>query len=77
MEEEMFWEFSLTGRRAGQLERMSAGRVTKTAEEVKQRGCKRGKPQLKWEDCLKKNVRRTEEAEKSGGKKLSVGIIGK
>ena len=47
---------------AGHLVQMEEGkgRLPKRAEAVKQRGCRK-RPQLRWEDCIKKDVRKAEE----------------
>ena len=40
-------------------------RLPKGAETKKQGGCrKRGRPPMRWEDCVKKDVRKAEEEEK-------------
>ena len=51
---------------AGHEIRMKDERLPKIAETKKLGGCrKRGRPQLRWEDCLKKrDIRKAEEEEK-------------
>ena len=44
------------------------GHTTEISETKKQEGCrKRGRPQLRWEDCLERDLRNSEE-EQSGEK---------
>ena len=47
---------------AGHLVRMKDERLQKRSQTNKQEGCrKRGRPQLKWEDCVKRDLRKAEE----------------
>ena len=49
---------------AGHMVRMKDERLPKRSETNKQ-GCrKRGRPQLRWEDCVKRDLRKAEEEEK-------------
>ena len=49
----------------GHLIRMKDGKLPKRYETKKQEGCrKRGRPQLRWEDCVKRDLRKAEEEEK-------------
>ena len=49
----------------GHLVQMEEGRLPKRAEAVKQPGCsKRVRPQLRWEDCVKRDVRKTKDNKK-------------
>ena len=69
LREEIGKQFSLTGRItkrwmmwAGHLVQMEEDRLLDRAEGMKQRVYgKRGRPQLRWDDCLKRYVRKTEE----------------
>ena len=78
--EEIGMHFCLTGRIvrsqmmwAGHLVRMEVGRLPKRAEVVKQRGRrKKGRSQLRWEDCVKRDVKKKED-KKSGGMRLLLG----
>ena len=50
---------------AGHMVRMTDERLPKRSEAKKQGGCrKRGRPQLRWEDWLKRDLRKAEEEEK-------------
>ena len=50
---------------AGHMVRMKEDKLQKRAETKKQEGStKRGRPQLRWEDCVKRDLRKTEEEEK-------------
>ena len=45
--------------------RMKDGKLPKRAETKKQEGSrKRGRPHLRWEDCVKRDLRKAEEEEK-------------
>ena len=45
--------------------RMKDERLPKRSETKKQEGCrKRGRPQLRWDDCVKRDLRKAEEEEK-------------
>ena len=45
--------------------RMKYARLPKRSDTKKQEGCrKRGRPQLRWEDCVKRDLRKAEEEEK-------------
>ena len=49
---------------AGHMVRMKDDKLPKRAETKKQEGSrKRRRPQLRWEDCLKRDLRETEEEE--------------
>ena len=51
---------------AGHMARMKDKRLPKMSETKKQGGCKkRGRPQLRWEDCVKRNLRKAEEEDHS------------
>ena len=50
---------------AGHMVRMKDERSPKISETKKQEGCrKRGRPQLRWKDCVKRDLRKAEEEEK-------------
>ena len=50
---------------AGHLVRMDASKLAKRAEVEKHQGRrKRGRPQLRWEDCMRRDMRRSGEDEK-------------
>ena len=50
---------------AGHMVRMKDDKLPKRSETKKQEGCKkRGRPQLIWEDCVKRDLRKAEEEEK-------------
>ena len=50
---------------AGHLVRMDAGKVAKGAEAEKHQGRrKRGRPQLRWEECMTRDMRRSGEDER-------------
>ena len=50
---------------AGHMVRMKDERLPKRSETKKQEGCrKRGRPQLRWEDCVKIDLRKAKEEEK-------------
>ena len=50
---------------AGHMVRMKNDKLPKRSETKKQGGFrKRGKPQLRWEDCVKRDLRKAEEEEK-------------
>ena len=50
---------------AGHMVKMKDERLSKRSETKKQEGCrKRGRPQLKWEDCVKRDLRKAEKEEK-------------
>ena len=49
----------------GHMVRMKDDRLPKRAETKKQEGSrKRGRPQLTWEDCVKRDLRKAEEEDK-------------
>ena len=49
----------------GFMVRMKDIKLPKRSEITKQGGCrKRGRPQLRWEDCVKRDLRKAEEEEK-------------
>ena len=48
--------------RTGHMEGMEEGQLPKGAEGLKHPGCReRGRLQLRWEDCVKRDVIKTEE----------------
>ena len=49
---------------AGHMVRMKEDKLPKRAETKKQDSRKRGRPQLRWEDCEKRDLRKAEEEEK-------------
>ena len=50
---------------AGHLVRMDAGKLAKRAEvEKTSRTQKKGRPQLKWEDCVRRDMRSSGEDER-------------
>ena len=50
---------------AGHMVRMKDDKLPKRAESNKQEGSrKRGRPQLRWEDCVKRDLRKAEEEDK-------------
>ena len=54
---------------AGHVVRMKDDKLPKRAETKKQGGSrKRGRPHLRWEDCVKRYLRKAEEEEKWGEK---------
>ena len=51
--------------KTGHTVRMKDDKLPKRAETKKQEGSrKRGRPQLRWEDCLKRDLRKAEEEKK-------------
>ena len=49
---------------AGHVERMADDRLPKRAAELREQGRRRGRPRLRWEDCVnKRDVRKTGEEE--------------
>ena len=49
---------------AGHMVRMKDEILPKRCETKKQEGCrKRGRPQLRWDDCVKRDLRKAEEGE--------------
>ena len=49
----------------GHMVRMKEDKLPKRADTKKQEGCrKRGRPQLRWEECGKRDLRKAEEEEK-------------
>ena len=50
--------------RAGHVERMADDRLPKTAAELRDEGRRRlGRPRLRWEDCVKRDVKKAGEEE--------------
>ena len=48
----------------GHVERMADDRLPKRATELREQGRRRrGRPRLRWEDCVKRDVRKTGEEE--------------
>ena len=61
---------------AGHMIRMKHDKLPKRAETKKQEGSrKRGRPQLRWEDCVKRDLRKAEE-EENGDKRPTTGTNG-
>ena len=61
---------------AGHMVRMKDDKLPKRAETNKQEGSrKRGRPQLRWEDCVKRDLRKAEQ-EESGEKRPTTGTNG-
>ena len=61
---------------AGHMVRVKYGKLPKRAETMKQVGSrKRGRPQLRWEDCVKRDMRKAEE-EENGEKRPTTGTNG-
>ena len=61
---------------AGHMVRMNDDKLPKTAETKKQEGSrKRERPQLRWEDCVKRDLRKVEE-EENGEKRQTTGTDG-
>ena len=51
---------------AGHMARMKDERLSKRSETKKQGGCrKRGRQQLRWEECVKRDLRKAEEEDHS------------
>ena len=49
---------------AGHMVRMKDDKLPKRTETKKQEGCRtRGRPQLRWENCVKRDLRKAEEEE--------------
>ena len=71
LRKEVGMQCNLTGRLvrsrmrwAGHLVRMDASKLAKRAEVEKNQGRKkRGRPQLRWEDCVRRDMRRSGEDE--------------
>ena len=52
---EYFYTFTISGH----LERMAEDRLTKRADAYREEGRRRrGRPRLRWEDCVKRDVRK-------------------
>ena len=49
---------------AGHMVRMKDDKLPKRSETKKQEGCRKRGRQLRWEDCVKRDLRKTEEEEK-------------
>ena len=59
---------------AGHVERMADDRLLKRVAELRQQGRRRrGRPRLRWEDCVKRDVRKTGEEEDWNKKKRDRG----
>ena len=55
---------------AGHVERMADDRLPKRVAELRQQGRRRrGRPRLRWEDCMKRDLRKTGEEEDWNKKK--------
>ena len=69
LREETGMQWSLTERLvrsrllwAGHVERMADDRLPKRAAELREQGRRRrGRPRLRWEDCVKRDVKKAEE----------------
>ena len=49
---------------AGHVERMADDRIPKRAAQLREQGRRRrGRPRLRWEDCVKRDVKKTGEEE--------------
>ena len=60
----------------GHMVRMKEDKLPKRAETKKQEGCrKRGRPQLRWEDCVKRDLIKAEE-EENGENRPTTGTNG-
>ena len=71
---------------AGHIERIADDRLPKRAAELREQGRRRrGRPRLRWEDCVKRDVRKVGEEEdwkkkirdRGGWKRLSVEAVKK
>ena len=60
---------------AGHMVRMKDDKLQKRSEKKKQGFRKRGRPQLRWEDCVK--IRERQRRKKSGDKRPTTGTNGK
>ncbi len=57
---------------AGDMVRMKDERLPRRCETKRQEGCRRrGRPQLRWEDCVKRDLRKAVEEEKWREKKAN------
>ena len=55
---------------AGHVERMADDRLPKRAAELREQGrMRRGRPRLRWEDCVKRDVKKTGEEEEEAGRR--------
>ena len=62
---------------AGHVERMADDRLPKRAAEFRKQGKRRrGRPRLRWEDCVKREVRR-QERRKDGRRRQEIEAGGK
>ena len=62
---------------AGHMVRMKDDNLPKRAEIKKQEGSrKRGRPELRWDDCVKRDLRKAEEEDKWREKKPTTGTDG-
>ena len=48
---------------AGHVERMADDRLPNRAAELREEGRRRGRPRLRWEDCVKRDVKNAGEEE--------------
>ena len=61
---------------AGHVERMADDRLPKRAAELREQGRRRrGRPRLRWEDCVKRDVRNARD--RGGWKRLSDDVVNK